>query len=383
MNRNNARVIAFYLPQYHPVEVNDKFWGKGFTEWTNVAKAKPCYKGHYQPQIPADLGFYDLRLPEVRTAQAKMAKDSGVEGFCYWYYRFDKDTRVLDMPINEIIRMKEPNFPFCIGWANHDWSNKTWKKTKYYSEDVVFFKQKYLGKEDYEAFFYEVLTMFKDDRYILVDGKPLFYIFSPQDIPDSKVLIETWNTLAGENGFSGIYFVCRVDSCGKAPVIYNKSFLSQGLARYNHYIDEGYNAVNSYSFRRSEVLAEGYFSKVLKQIKRKLTGHALNCCDYEKVMSNLYTEEDTLEYVLPTIMPRHDRTPRSGNNANMYTNSTPAKFEIAVKKAVDIVSQKSDQHKILFLDSWNEWGEGAYMEPDIVFGHGYLDALKRVIRNVD
>ncbi|MCI8950584.1 MAG: lipopolysaccharide biosynthesis protein [Lachnospiraceae bacterium] len=377
--KTKARVIAFYLPQYHPVDVNNKFWGKGFTEWTNVAKAKPCYKGHYQPQIPADLGFYDLRLPEVRKEQAQMAEEAGIEGFCYWYYRFDKNTRVLEMPINEIMRLKEPDFPFCIGWANHDWSNKTWKKTKYYSKDIVFLKQKYLGSEDYKAFFNEVLPMFQDNRYILVDGKPLFYIFAPQDIPDTDVLIKVWNTLAKENGFPGVYFVCRVDSCGKAPVIYKKSFLEQGLTRYQHYIEKGFNAVNSYSFRRAEVLAEGYISKIIKQLKRKLTGHALNRCDYERVMDNLYTDEDRFEYVFPTIMPRHDRTPRSGKNANLYSDSTPEKFAKAANRAVNIVAEKNEEHRIIFLDSWNEWGEGAYMEPDIVFGYGYLEALKKVI----
>lgn len=375
--KTKARVIAFYLPQYHPVDVNDKYWGKGFTEWTNVAKAKPCYHGHYQPQIPADLGFYDLRLPEVREAQAEMARNVGIEGFCYWYYRFNKNKRILEMPITEIMRLHKPDFPFCIGWANHDWSNKTWKKSKFYSKEITFLKQEYLGEEDYKAYFEEVLPMFKDDRYIKIDGKPLFYIYDPDAIPDIRLFIKLWNQLADEAGFEGVFFVCRADSCGKAPVVFNKKFLEQGLTRYKHYIDQGFNAVNSYSFRRAEVLAEGYFRKVLKQVKRRVLGHALNRCDYEKVMDNLYTEEDKLDYVFPTIMPRHDRTPRSGNNANLYSNSTPVKFEKAVRTAIDIVSHKKDEHKIIFLDSWNEWGEGAYMEPDLVYGHQYLEALKK------
>ena len=152
-----ARVIAFYLPQFHPVEVNDKYWGKGFTEWTNVAKSKPSYKGHYQPQIPADLGFYDLRLSEVREEQVKMAREYGVEGFCYWYYWFGRGKKVLEMPINEIMRLKSPDYPFCIAWANHDWSNKTWQKTGRFKKDVVFLKQEYLGEEDYKDYFYKVL----------------------------------------------------------------------------------------------------------------------------------------------------------------------------------------------------------------------------------
>lgn len=379
MKNKKARVIAFYLPQFHPVEVNNKYWGKGFTEWTNVAKAKPVYKGQYQPQIPTDLGFYDLRLPEVREAQAEMANAAGIEGFCYWYYRFDKNTRVLDMPIKEIMRLRTPNFPFCIGWANHDWSNKTWKKTKHYQQDIVFFKQKYLGEKDYTDYFYEVLPLFKDERYITVENKPLFYIYDPDSIPDVTCFIELWNKLASQNSLNGIYFVARADSCGKAPIIYNKAFINQGLKRYNHYISLGFNAVNSFSFRRAEILSTGYNKKIWRQIQRKIWGYALNKHDYGKIMNYYYTKEDSLEYVFPTIMPRRDRTPRAGKNALVYSNSTPEKFRNALKEALNKISKKTDEHKILFLDSWNEWGEGSYMEPDIVFGHQYLEVLRNEI----
>ncbi|PFN80594.1 lipopolysaccharide biosynthesis protein [Bacillus sp. AFS076308] len=377
--KTKARIIAFYLPQFHPVEVNDKYWGKGFTEWTNVAKAKPSYSGHYQPQVPADLGFYDLRLPEIRESQAEMARNAGVEGFCYWYYRFDKETRTLDMPIKEIMRLQKPEFPFCIGWANHDWSNKTWQKTKRFQQDVYFFKQQYLGEEDYTEYFYEVLPMFKDHRYIRVDEKPLFYVFNPDDVPDMSFFIKHWNKLAKENGLSGIYFVARADSCGKAPIVYNKEFINQGKERYDYYISIGFDAVNSFSFRRAEVLATGYIRKVWKQIKRKVLGYAINDHDYGKLMDNYYTGEDELDYVLPTIMPRRDRTPRSGRNALVYKNSTPEKFRKAVKIALKKIENKPEEHKILFLDSWNEWGEGSYMEPDIVFGRQYLEVLKEEI----
>lgn len=374
--KTKARVIAFYLPQFHPVEINDKYWGKGFTEWTNVAKAKPVYRGQYQPQIPADLGFYDLRLPEVREEQAQMAREAGIEGFCYWYYRFDKNTRVLEMPVREIMRLKKPDFPFCIGWANHDWSNKTWKKTKQFQKDIYFFRQQYLGEKDYMDFFYEVLPMFRDERYIKVDKKPLFYIFDPDAVPDMSLFINVWNKLAKQNGIEGVFFVARADSCGKAPVIYHKEFISQGLERYKNYISLGFDAVNSFSFRRAEVLATGYGKKVWRQIQRKVFGYALNKHDYGKVMSHYYTIEDELEYVLPTIMPRRDRTPRSGRNALVYSDSTPEKFRKALREALKRISKKSEQHKILFLDSWNEWGEGSYMEPDLIFGHQYLDVLR-------
>ena len=127
-NTKKARVIALYLPQYHPVAENDKYWGKGFTEWTNVAKAKPLFKGHDQPRIPADLGFYDLRLPQVRKEQAELAKEAGIEGFCYWHYWFGNGKEVLQMPFDEVVKSGEPDFPFCLGWANHDWTTKTWEK---------------------------------------------------------------------------------------------------------------------------------------------------------------------------------------------------------------------------------------------------------------
>lgn len=374
-----ARVIAFYLPQFHPTEINNKYWGKGFTEWTNVVKAKPLFRDHYQPQIPADLGFYDLRLPEIREAQAQMARDCGVEGFCYWYYWFGNGRKVLDMPINEIMSLKKPDFPFCIGWANHDWSNKTWIKSSTLKKDTIFLKQEYLGKEDYKKFFYDVLPMFNDARYIKVDDKPLFYIYSPDSIPDVSYFIEYWNKLAIQNGLKGIFFVARADSLGKAKFINDKEFMNNSLLRYNNYIGLGFNAVNSYSFRKAEVLATGYMKKRERAIRRKIFGYALNKHDYSKVMNNYFTDEDYLNYVFPTINPRMDKTPRAGKNALIYSNSTPNKFKSVVEKSLNIVKDKPDEYKIIFLDSWNEWGEGAYMEPDLRFGHGYLNALKDVM----
>ena len=174
--KKKARVIAFYLPQYHPVPENDKYWGKGFTEWTNVTKAKPLFKGHYQPKLPADLGFYDLRLPIVRDQQAEMAREAGVEGFMYWHYWFGNGKMVLQDIFEEVLKSGKPDFPFCLGWANHSWSNKTWTKGEKYQKDVEIFKQTYPGEEDYIKHFNYCLSAFKDKRYITVDGKPLYVI---------------------------------------------------------------------------------------------------------------------------------------------------------------------------------------------------------------
>ena len=377
--KTKARVIAYYLPQFHPTKINDKYWGKGFTEWTNVTKAKPQYRGHYQPQIPADLGFYDLRLPEIRQAQADMARENGVEGFMYWNYWFGNGKKILEMPIEELMRTAKPDFPFCVGWANHDWSNKTWQKTKRFTKDTVFLKQEYLGKQDYTDYFYYLLPMFRDHRYIKVDEKPLFYVFDPDSCPDMKEFIQLWQHLAEKNGIPGIHFVARADSIGKADEIYKKNFMNEVKARYDRYIDMGFDAVSSMNFRRAEILATGFFKKIIRNIRRKIFGYALNSHDYMKLTEHYYTDEDKLDYVYPQITPIKDKTPRAGKNALVYTGSTPEKFRIAIKMALEKIKDKDDEHKILFLNSWNEWGEGSYMEPDIVWGHQYLDVLREEI----
>ena len=202
---SNIRILAFYLPQYHPIPENDKWYGKGFTEWTNVGKAKPLFRGHYQPQIPADLGYYDLRVPETREAQAELARQYGVEGFCYWHYWFGNGRRLLERPFNEVLSSGKPDFPFCLAWANHSWHGiYNGLKTK---EPVI--AQTYNGIEDYKQHFYTVLSAFKDKRYITVDDKPLFLVYAPQEIPDSREFIDCWQSLARQNGLSGIHFVAH------------------------------------------------------------------------------------------------------------------------------------------------------------------------------
>ena len=214
-NTKKARVIALYLPQYHPVAENDKYWGKGFTEWTNVAKAKPLFKGHYQPRIPADLGFYDLRLPQVRKEQAELAKEAGIEGFCYWHYWFGNGKEVLQMPFDEVVKSGEPDFPFCLGWALHDWTTKTWEKGSSIAKDTMIFKQEFPGEEDDIKHFYRLLDAFKDKRYIKVDGKLLFSILVPRAMPEPKRFMDLWNRLAKENGLPGFHFVGDIN----VPVI--------------------------------------------------------------------------------------------------------------------------------------------------------------------
>ena len=190
------RVIAFYLPQFHPTPENDKWWGKGFTEWTCMGKAKPLFKGHYQPRIPSDLGYYDLRVPETREMQAEYARRAGIEGFCYWHYWFGNGKRLLERPFNEVLESGKPDYPFCLGWANHSWYKKLWDKDT--KKDTLLIKQEYFGEGDYRMHFEFALEAFKDHRYIMDGDKPLFFIFRPLDIPND--FIPLWQKWAKENG---------------------------------------------------------------------------------------------------------------------------------------------------------------------------------------
>ena len=176
MNHTTPRLIAYYLPQYHPIPENDGWWGRGFTEWTNVAKARPLFRGHYQPHIPADLGFYDLRLPEVRQAQAELARQAGIEGFCYWHYWF-AGKRLLERPFNEVLASGKPDFPFCLAWAN-----ATWTGIWYDAPDRILMEQTYPGQDDHKAHFNALLPAFLDERYIRGGWKanlPGFPAFRP------------------------------------------------------------------------------------------------------------------------------------------------------------------------------------------------------------
>ena len=381
--KRKARVIAFYLPQFHPIPENDKWWGKGFTEWTNVGKAKPLFKGHYQPRVPADLGYYDLRMPEVREAQADMAREVGIEGFCYWHYWFGNDKMLLERPFKEVLESGNPDFPFCLGWANHSWTNKTWEVgTKKVKED--FLMQMHYSVEDYIKHFDYVLPAFKDKRYICVDGKPLFLIFRPLDIPSVKEFIDLWQQKAKDNGLKGIHFVgispsIDVDNQKTIDVLRRK-VKSQGDVLYPKLFDSGFDAVNSRGVFRAELLARSLFNIVKRYVLRVLFNHfVLAKMPQREINKFLYDEYDKLENVYPTLLPNWDRSARSGKKARIYVDSTPKVFKEQLITALDLLKDKNFEHKILFLQSWNEWAEGNYVEPDLKYGRGFLDVIKDCI----
>ena len=380
---STARVIALYLPQFHRVKENDEVWGKGFTEWTNVAKARPQFRGHMQPQLPSELGFYDLRMDEVREEQAHLAKEYGIEGFCYWHYWFGKGKRILEMPFNRVVETGKPDFPFCLSWANHSWSTSTWNDAKKVKDDVEFLKQEYLGEEDYREHFYALLPAFKDKRYITVDGKLLFSIFDPVSFPDEelKLFMKVWNDLARENGLKGFHFVAKIASVAKLTDPDFKERLKSGYApTFDKYLDMGFDAIWTNNMRRAEILSKGFFRIWLKRaLYHGLKIRTIDKYKYKDIVNNYFSETDTKENIYPTIVPRWDKTPRQGNMASIYYQGSPELFEKHVRDALEAVKNKAPQHQIIFLQAWNEWGEGNYIEPDTVYGRGYLEALKRAL----
>lgn len=374
------RIIGLYLPQYHPIPENDEWWGKGFTEWTNVAKAKPLFRGHYQPRIPADLGFYDLRLPEVREQQAELAREAGLEGFCYYHYWFGNGRQLLERPFNEVLASGKPDFPFCLCWANHDWTNKTWQKGNNFRRDSMIMKMEY-SKEDYVRHFNYVLPAFRDPRYITVDGKPLFAVWAPHHIPDAREFIDLWQQLARENGLPGIHFVGHTDNAGKGLPGQAADYYSADKAKeyYQAVLDLGFDAVMSSGYRRAVALLQGKTRMMWRMLSGKTFAPTYSKMDYSRLMANYYVPEDAGENIYPTLLPQWDRTPRAGKNSEIVVDSTPARFQETVETAIELIRQKEPEHQLLFLKAWNEWGEGDYVEPDLKFGHGYIQAIRQAI----
>jgi hypothetical protein len=379
MNKK-ARVIAFYLPQFHPIPENDEWWGKGFTEWTNVKKARPLFKGHYQPRIPADLGYYDLRVPEVRERQAEMAREAGIEGFCYWHYWFGNGKQLLERPFKEVLETGKPDIPFCLGWANHSWTNKTWTVERKTMKKGMLMEQFY-SEEDYVTHFYSLLPAFKDKRYIRVDNKPLFVVFKPYGIVNPSRFITIWNELSLQNGINGIHFVGMYQT-PKYTSIINKILdcfhTIDETNQYNNILNMGFDAVCPTGEYRSQLkINKPLF--MYTRIRRKINSPVVCKYNYNDIIKYYFAKEDRWENVYPVVMPNWDRTPRNGKAANIWHGSTPELFKKHICNAVEIIKHKQEEHKILFLKSWNEWGEGNYMEPDTVFGSMYLESLKQVL----
>lgn len=357
---SNIDIIAFYLPQYHPTPHNNEWWGEGFTEWTNVAKAKALYPGHYQPKIPADLGFYDLRLPLVRIKQAELAREAGISGFCYYHYWFGGGNEELELPFDEVVKSGSPDFPFCLCWANESWSKKFWNKdgvaTK---QSKMLIEQQYLGEEDDIKHFYRLLPAFKDKRYMKIDGKLIFMIYKPLLFVNVTDTIKLWNELAKKEGLDGFFFI---------------GYTINITEEYHKIKKLGFDAVTSCRLNRNSIKGFGWFFRKLISV----VFHTPRRMSYSKAIKRFVGMEEKESDVFPTLIPNWDHTPRSGINGDLLTNSTPNLFEKHVDMVLDVVKSKPCNRRIVFLKSWNEWGEGNYMEPDLKFGKGYIWALSKM-----
>jgi Glycosyltransferase WbsX len=369
------RVIAFYLPQFHPIPENDEWWGRGFTEWTNVAKAKPLFPGHRQPRLPADLGFYDLRVPEVREAQAELARHSGVSAFAYWHYWFGHGRRIIERPFEEVRDSGKPDFPFCLAWANQSWTGIWHGNPK-----SILMRQEYPGRADEEAHFRWAQKAFEDPRYLTVDGKPMFVIFAPHDLPSTTAFIDHWRELARQAGYPGLYFVA----------ISNQ--YEAGIDRYRNPILAPFDAITPLVPQDylETVAGATRYTDLRRRFKELNLGRRLNRLKsdrwkrptrirYADVVAHALEDMPPGERYLPCVLPGWDNTPRSGHRGVVYEGETPELFQRYLEKAVQRVKNFPDQRRIVFIKAWNEWAEGNYLEPDSFSGHAYLHAVRSAV----
>ena len=357
-NEIQARSIAFYLPQYHPIRENDDWWGKGFTEWTNVARSKPLFPGHYQPHVPADLGFYDLRLPEVRQSQADLAKFYGISGFCYYHYWFN-GSRLLERPFNEVLSSGEPDFPFCLCWANHSWA-RGWIG----EEKDVMLKQTYSFEDDLNHIRW-LIDAFADPRYIRVKGRPLFLIYRPRDLPNPQKTVEIFQSECLKNGLPEPYLI-GVDA--HSPGFNFETVKFDGTLKFEPQLGVLPDFLDD----------SNKFSKLMRNLKAGSTNSRLKI--YDDLRARYLMEIQPRDFsTYPCVFVSWDNTPRRGRDGIIMTNSTPEGFETALSKRVDSIIDKPFDDRLIFINAWNEWAEGNYLEPDLKYGTQYLEAVKRVI----
>lgn len=336
-SKKNEFVIALHLPQYHTDPDNDKNWGKGFTEWTNVTKAQSLYKGHKQPKLPSDLGFYDLRMHENRIEQMRLAKYHGVDAFCYYHYWFSGKT-VIEKPLSLMLENKSENFPFMLCWANETWSG-IWHG----APNRILIEQKYPGEEDYSNYFNHLLPFFKDERYLKIDNKPLFAVWQPLDIPDTSIFLDTFRKLAKLNGFNGMHMI--------------------GM----HHFHKG-NPLDI-DFDRSIPL---HMPRLLNTQDKIPSVH-----DFELIYNDFIPREYN-DKVYPCITPNWDNTPRSGVRGMVFENNNPGIFYRQFKNLLEW-SKSNNAEKIVFIKAWNEWAEGNCLEPDREWGLSYLNVIKKTL----
>lgn len=362
---DDIQVIAFYLPQYYPIPENNQWFGEGFTEWTNVGKAKPLFRNHYQPLVPADLGYYDLRLPEVRKHQAELARQAGVAAFCYYHYWFGNGKQLLEMPLREVTRLGEPDFPFCICWANHTWYNKMWNSERSVLDMMPLMEQEYPGEKDWDAHFYSLLDTFRDKRYYRINGKLVWVFYHIAEIPDAERMMARWNELAEKEGLGGFYYMSYVDDVQDMKNPAHQLCKDVVLSCKENITSAG----RTVGMRKFVRFSRTFWSQLLHI--------PFGVYRYSRVRHKLLDKRFADEDVVPVLYPNWDNTARRKMGAMVLHEATPEQFYKHCKEVFALMRGK--KNRVAFLKSWNEWGEGNYMEPCLRYGRGYIRALRRAL----
>ncbi|MCS6913652.1 MAG: glycoside hydrolase family 99-like domain-containing protein [Myxococcales bacterium] len=366
---SDVKYIAMHLPQFHPIPENDAWWGRGFTEWTNVVRARPRFRGHYQPHLPADLGFYDLRLPEARAAQAELAARYGIDAFCYYHYWFG-GRRLLERPVNEILASGEPDFPFCLCWANENWSRR-WDG----GDNQVLMRQEYSEADD-RAHFEWLLTAFRDRRYVRIEGRPLFLIYRAHEVATLPHLVRSWQQWAQEAGLPGLFLVSVRNA-------WNESFnpLQHGLQasmKFQPFWRHVDRLAQGLLERAAYGLIQAHAPQLGPLLKRVLSGRRGDrVIAYRDLVAAEMASRSADFPEFPSVTPGWDNSPRRARGATIVHGSTPALFGRWLRHETQRVRRLPPPLRIVFLNAWNEWGEGNHLEPDQRFGLAYLEEVKR------
>jgi lipopolysaccharide biosynthesis protein len=355
------RLIAFYLPQFHPVRENDEWWGAGFTEWRNVAKARPAFPGHYQPHLPGELGFYDLRLAETRQAQADLARAYGVHGFCYYHYWFN-GRRILERPFNEVLASGEPDFPFALCWANENWT-RVWDG----GADQVLLGQDYSDEDDL-AHIRSLLPAFADPRYIRVDGKPLFLVYRAGRMPDPRRTTDIWRAEAAREGLGELY-LCKVEGFeedrGRPP---RDGGFDASVGWIPDWGTLGEPLRRSVPWRTAAKL--GLASRGYREHR---------VFEYSDVVRRMLADPAPSYPQHPCVTPSWDNSARRKEAALILRGATPDLYEEWLTEVVRRVVASDMAEPLVFVNAWNEWAEGNHLEPDVAFGRAWLEATRRAL----
>ncbi len=367
------RIITFYLPQYHPIPENDEWWGKGFTDWRNVVRGKSRFSGHYQPHIPSELGFYDLRLEQTRIEQAELAKSYGIDAFCYYHYWFN-GKMLLEAPFNEVLSSGKPDFPFCICWANENWTRR-WDGL----EHEILIQQEY-EKYDPIEHYHWLSKAFHDGRYVRIKGKPLFIIYNASGIPNIIEKVSAWKNLAKKDGLEGLY-VCSVKS------VHNKTDEADSIHMgFDAFVDFIPNT-KTQSFvklrSRPKYFLFSFINKIIDAIGFESVVEKLPLtivCDYLKLSESEMNKKMGKFVTFPCVIPSWDNSARK-RNSTVIQNNDPKLYQNWLVKAIKNVSHLQEEEQIVFINAWNEWAEGCHLEPDINNGRMFLEATLNAIKD--